>query len=87
MFPIDLLKSLRADLFTEACELNKVLDELCGLPLVDCHDSALRPISKILSDDIWTIVQSIRPISKILSDNIGMIVQPLATKTVSQGQF
>ena len=59
VFPTDSLKSLRADLFTEACELNLVPDELSGLPLVDRRDSALRPISKILSEDIWTIVQSI----------------------------
>ena len=39
--------------------MNLVLDELRGLPLVDCRDSALRPISKILSEDIWMIVQSI----------------------------
>ena len=56
VFPTDSLKSLGANVFTEACELNLVPDELRRLPLVDHCDSALRPT---LSDDIWTIVQSI----------------------------
>lgn len=56
VFPADSLKSLRADLFVEAQDLGLVPH---GLPLVDRRDSALRPISKALSDDVWTIVQCI----------------------------
>lgn len=59
MYPTDSLKSLRADLFMEVCDLGLVPEELRGVPLVDRRDSALRPISKVLSDDVWILVQSI----------------------------
>ena len=57
VFPIDsLIKSLRASLFKDACDLGLIPDGLSGLPLVDRRDSALRPVSKVLSDNIWLIV-------------------------------
>ena len=56
VYPTDSLKSLRADLFMEACGLGLVPDELRGVPLVHRRDSALRPISKVLSDDVWILV-------------------------------
>ena len=52
VFPTDSLKLLIVDLFTEMCDLNLVLDELCEMSLVNHRDSGLRLISKILSDDI-----------------------------------
>ena len=59
VYPTDSLKSLRADLFMEACDLGLVPDELHAVPLVDRRNSALRPISKVLSDDVWILVQSV----------------------------
>ena len=59
VFSTDSQRSLRADLFAEACDLGLILDGLRGLPLVDDCDSALRPMSKVLSNDVWLIVQSI----------------------------
>ena len=59
VYPTDSLKSLRADLFVEVCNLGLVPNELLGIPLVDRRDSALRPISNVLSNDVWTIAQSI----------------------------
>ena len=58
VFPTDSLKSVRANLFMDACKLGLVLDELCRVLLIDCCDSALRPISKILSDDIWVSIST-----------------------------
>ena len=49
-----------------------MLDELKGLPLVSRRDSALRPISYILSEDIWLISQAIEsncPIPRTLFRN------------------
>ena len=60
IFPMHSLKSLRADLFLETCNLSLVPDEFRGAPLVNRRVLALRPISKVLSDNIWIIVQSIR---------------------------
>ena len=59
VYPTDSLKSLRADLFVEVCNLGLVPNELLGIPLVDRRDSALRPISNVLSNDVWKIAQSI----------------------------
>ena len=55
----DVLRSLRASLFTEACAKNLVSQELQGLPLVNRRDTALRPATKILGEDIWHIINSI----------------------------
>ena len=55
MFPVHSLKSLRADLFVEAWDLGLVPHRL---PLADRRDSALRPVSRALSTDVWTLVQS-----------------------------
>ncbi len=55
-YSTDSLNALRAALFSEVCALSLVPDGLRGLPLVD---SALRPISRILGEDIWVIVQCI----------------------------
>ena len=46
VFPIDSLRSLRAGLFNDACDLGLIPDGFHGLPLVDSRDSALRPVSK-----------------------------------------
>ena len=50
VFPIDSLRSLRAGLFNDACDLGLIRsyrpDGFHGLPLVDRRDSALRPVSK-----------------------------------------
>ena len=56
---LDVLRSLRAALFTEACAKNLVSQELQGLPLVNQRDTALRPATKILGEDIWHIINSI----------------------------
>ena len=60
MFPEASLKTLRSDLFLEAQELDLIPNELAGIPLVGRRDSALRPISRVLSEDIWVLVNSIR---------------------------
>ena len=57
--PITSLRALRVSLFDDACAHGLMPDGLNGLPLVDRRDSALRPASKVLSNDIWIIVQFI----------------------------
>ena len=53
------LISLRQGLFDDACKVNLVPPELRGLPLVGRRDSAIRPASKVLGEDIWSIVTCI----------------------------
>jgi len=59
VFPAASLNSLRCDLFLEAQEMALVPGELVGLPLVSRRDSALRPVTRVLSEDIWLIVNCI----------------------------
>ena len=54
--PTERLKYLRECLFDEARGADLILPELCGLPLVGRHGTAIRPASIALSEDIWTIV-------------------------------
>ena len=53
------LISLRQGLFNDACKVNLVPPELRGLPLFGRRDSAIRPASKVLGEDIWSIVTCI----------------------------
>ena len=53
------LKSLRERLFDDASKANLIPPELHGLPLVSRRDTAIRPASKVLSEDIWTITTCI----------------------------
>ena len=53
------LNSIRTTLFVEANTLNLIFPELQGLPLVSRRDTALRPASSVLSEDIWCIMNCI----------------------------
>ena len=53
------LKSLHERLFDDANKANLIPSELHGLPLVSRRDTAIRPASKVLSEDIWTITTCI----------------------------
>ena len=53
------LKSLQASLFVEACAKNLVSQEVQGLPLVNQRDTALRPATTILGEDIWYVINFI----------------------------
>ena len=53
------LNSTRTTLFMEANTLNLIFPELQGLPLVNRQDTALRPTSTVLSEDIWCIMNCI----------------------------
>ena len=53
------LNSIRTTLFMEANTLNLIYPELQGLPLVNRQDTALRPASTVLSEDIWCIMNCI----------------------------
>ena len=58
--PASTLKLIRTSLFTVAkSRQNTIPDEVQGLSLVSRRDSALRPITTILSEDIWSISQAI----------------------------
>ena len=57
--PASSLRSLRTLLIEEANHQNLIPAELRGLPLVNRRDSALRPVTNVLSEDIWTISHSI----------------------------
>ena len=51
----------KLDLFNEANNVySLVLPELSNVPLVTRKDTAIKPISQKLSEDVWTIVSSIR---------------------------
>ena len=55
------LHRLRLDLFNEANNVySLVLPELSNVPLVTRKDTAIKPISQKISEDVWTIVSSIR---------------------------
>ena len=58
-FSLDSLKSLRTDLFHELSSLEVMPADLLGIPLVSRRDSALRPLSQILSKDCWTLCNCI----------------------------
>ena len=58
-YPTVDLKSLRECLFEEASKANLVPSELRGLPLVGRRDTAIRPASQVLSEDVWTLVTCI----------------------------
>lgn len=58
-FPITSIKSLRVDLFLELSSLNVIPVDLAEIPLVTRRDSALRPLSQILSEDCWTLCDCI----------------------------
>ena len=58
-FSLDSLKSLRSDLFHELSSLDVMPADLIGIPLVSRHDSALCPLSQILSQDCWTLCDCI----------------------------
>lgn len=51
------LRDLRRLLFQEASNLGLLDTDLVDIPLVERCDTAIRPASTKLSDDIWTIVQ------------------------------
>ena len=54
------LHRLRLDLFNEANNVHSlVLPELSNVPLVTRKDTAIKPISQNLSEDVWAIVSSI----------------------------
>ena len=54
------LHRLRLDLFNEANNVySLVLPELSNVPLVTRKDTAIKPISQKISEDVWTIVSSI----------------------------
>ncbi len=57
--PADHLKSLRAHLFDEVNKCDLVPPSIKGLPLVNRRDTPLRPVAKVLSEDIWSIVMCI----------------------------
>ena len=57
--PASSLRSLRTLLIEEANHHNLIPAELRGLPLVNRRDSDLRPVTNVLSEDIWTISHSI----------------------------
>ena len=54
--PASSLHSLKTLLIEEANHHNLIPAELRGLPLVNQRDSALRPVTNVLSEDIWTII-------------------------------
>ncbi len=51
----DSINVLRVALYRELLALDAVPEYLKGIPLVSRRDSALRPLSKILSEDCWII--------------------------------
>ena len=57
--PPSSLRGLRTSLIGEADSLDLIPSELRELPLVNRHDSVLRPVTNVLGEDIWTISQSI----------------------------
>ena len=57
--PKEHLKSLRECLFEDASKCGLILSELQGLPLVNRRDTALRPVAKVLSEDIWSMATCI----------------------------
>ena len=57
--PKEHLKSLRECLFEDASKCGLILSELQGLPLVNRRDTALRPVAKVLIEDIWSIATCI----------------------------
>lgn len=69
---VDHLKSFRGDLFDEVLGHNLVPSYLLGLPLVNRRDSPLRPITRVLSEDIWSLVMCINtktPVPRTLLRN------------------
>ena len=58
-YPLESLKSLRLNLFEDACKAVLIPPESQGFPLVNRRDTALRPASTVLCEDIWTIVMCI----------------------------
>ena len=70
--PTTELHQHRLALFHEACDKSLVLSDYINLPLVGKKDTAIKPASHKLSDDIWTIVSCIRnevPIPRTLFRN------------------
>ena len=57
--PASSLRELRTLLIEDAERKGYIPVDLHGLPLVQRRDSALRPVTNALSEDIWTISQSI----------------------------
>ncbi len=68
----DSINVLRVALHRELLALDAIPEDLKGIPLVSRRDSALRPLSKILSEDCWIICNCISnksPIPRTLLKN------------------
>ena len=71
-YPSDSLNALRQALFIEWSTLDVIPEDLRGIPLVSRRDSALRSLSKVLSEDCWIICDCISnnaPIPRTLLKN------------------
>ena len=70
--PVRVISSLRQSLFTQLSALNVIDPAFEGVPLVTRKDSALRPVSRVLCDDCWILVDCISnkvPIPRTLLKN------------------
>ncbi len=68
----DSINVLRVALHRELLALDTIPEDLKGIPLVSRRDSALRPLSKILSEDCWIIcncISNTSPIPRTLLKN------------------